>query len=681
MRHLVLTLALPALAPAAAFAEPGAEGIDEVVVTAMRRPVRADSLAFSIGTVAADDVEARKLLTDAIDAVAGVALQQTTPGQGAAIVRGQRGSAVLHLVDGFRLNNAIFRSAPTQYLALIPTGSVERVEVLKGTPASLYGSDAIGGVVQVISKRPRFDADDTKLRGELRAAADTAESMLRLGATLDAGNSRLFSSFSADWLDVGNRTVGGGTTFAPTGYESRSGRALLGWHPDGATTWSIDVQHLEQPETPRIDELVAGFGQTEPSSSEFAFKPNRRSFLLARYENTAGPFDATWTVNAGWQRIDDDRVSRDYQAPTRVIEQNRSDLLGISASVGHIDASKSWVAGIEYYDDTVSSARQNQDIVSGAVTDVQARFPDDSSVRQLGAYANSTWSLNETHSISGGLRVSFVTTGIAQTPLTPAASLDNNDVSGDVGWAMNLSSEWHITANAGFGFRAPNVFDVGALGDRPGNRFNIPNTSLESEHVLQGEVGVRYDGNAGTFSAAFFVADYRDRIVSVDTGALTPGGRDITQSVNAASSDLYGFETGFSAALSERWSLSGDLAYVHGSQRIDGGDAEPADRIPPLQGSLRIEFQPGSDLRVSAWLRFADRQNRLSARDVRDPRINPAGTPGWSALGMRGTWHPGPDWELSATLENLLDTGYRLHGSGIDATGRNLVFAIRRSWR
>lgn len=680
MRRLVIILALPALAPAAAVADDGAERIDEVVVTAMRRPVRADRLAFSIETVDGSDVSTQKLVTDAIGDAVGAALQQTTPGQGAAIVRGQRGSSVLHLVDGFRLNNAIFRSAPTQYLALVPAGSVERIEVLKGTPASLYGSDAVGGVVQVITRRPQFEDESTTLRGEVRGAADTAESMLRLGATLDAGNSRFFSSLSADWLDVGNRTVGGGMTIAPTAYESYSGRALLGWRTGGATTWSIDLQHLEQPETPRIDELVPGFGQAQPSSSEFLFKPNRRSFVHVRYENTAGPFDATWTVDAGWQRIDDDRVSRDFQAPTRVIDQNRSDLFGISASVGHIDSNKSWVVGIEYYDDTVSSARQNQDVAGETITTVQSRFPDDSSVQQLGAYANSTWSLNDIHSLSGGVRVSFITTDISPTSVTPAASLDNSDVSGDLGWAMNLGRDWQLTANLGFGFRAPNVFDVGTLGNRPGNRFNIPSAALESEHVLQGEVGVRYRADDTSFSTVVFVADYRDRIVSVNTGAVTPSGRDVTQSVNAASSDLYGFESGFTRLLAEHWFMSVDIAYVRGEQHVDGGSVEPADRIPPLQGSLRVDYEPRPNLEFSAWLRFADRQNRLSGRDIRDPRINPAGTPGWSALGARVNWQPGSHWELSATLENLLDTGYRPHGSGIDATGRNLIVAARRLW-
>ena len=338
------------------------------------------------------------------------------------------------------------------------------------------------------------------------------------------------------------------------------------------------------------------------------------------------------------------------------------------------------MVGIEFYDDTVSSARQNEDVGSGAISSVQSRFPDGSSVRQFGVYANSTWTMNEIHALSGGLRVSFVTTDIAPTSLTPAASLDNNDVSGDLGWAINLNRAWQITANVGFGFRAPNVFDVGTLGNRPGNRFNIPSANLESEHVVQGELGARYRGDAASFSTVVFVADFKDRIVSTNTGATTPGGRDVTQSANAASANLYGFEAAFSASLADHVVLTGDVAYVRGEQRTVGSTAEPADRIPPLQGSLRIEYEARPDLLIAAWLRYADRQNRLSARDVGDPRINPAGTPGWSALGARVGWQPGPNWELSATLENLLDTGYRLHGSGIDATGRNFVVSVRRIW-
>ena len=135
----------------------GAE-IEEIQVTATRRPMRTSEVSASLSIVGNDELVAAKLLTDVLAMQPGVFLQQTTPGQGAAIVRGLKGSEVLHLVDGMRLNNAIFRNAPTQYMALVAPGTLERIEVVRGAPASLYGSDAVGGVVQAISRIPSFES-------------------------------------------------------------------------------------------------------------------------------------------------------------------------------------------------------------------------------------------------------------------------------------------------------------------------------------------------------------------------------------------------------------------------------------------------------------------------------------------------------------------------------------------
>ena len=164
------------------------DALEEVLVTATRRTVSSADISSGLTLVDGAVVRDEKLLTDALADNVGVFLQQTTPGQGAAIIRGLRGSSILHLVDGMRLNNAIFRSAPTQYFALVPTGAVERIEVLRGTPASLYGSDAVGGVVQVVTRVPQFDSSQTQIGGEVYAAYDSAELGRILRGTIDAGN-------------------------------------------------------------------------------------------------------------------------------------------------------------------------------------------------------------------------------------------------------------------------------------------------------------------------------------------------------------------------------------------------------------------------------------------------------------------------------------------------------------
>ena len=100
------------------------EGIDEIQVTATRRPTATENVSAALTVVSKQKIESSKLTTDALMMEPGIFLQQTTPGQGAAIIRGLKGSEVLHLVDGFRLNNAIFRNGPTQYLALVAPGGV-----------------------------------------------------------------------------------------------------------------------------------------------------------------------------------------------------------------------------------------------------------------------------------------------------------------------------------------------------------------------------------------------------------------------------------------------------------------------------------------------------------------------------------------------------------------------------
>ena len=672
---------IPALLGALIFADAFAEQdeIDEVLVMATRRTVSAQEIASGLTLVSGDSVQQYKLVTDALDATVGVFLQQTTPGQGAAIIRGLKGSSILHLVDGIRLNNAIFRSAPTQYFALVPSSAVERIEVLRGTPASLYGSDAVGGVVQLITRVPEFDGVGTEVRGEVFAAYDSAELGKTLRGTIDAGTRKLVTSFSVETMQTGNRRIGNGDRIGPSDYESNALRWMLGGYPDEERSWLFDIHYLEQPETPRIDELVSGFGQTEPSSSEFLFAPNRRVFVHGKYSRARGALGLDWNIDLAWQRIDDDRITRDFGATERRREENRSDLYGLTISGSRVTDSGSWIVGADAYLDEVSSRRSEESLVDGQVTALTPRFPDGSEIERLAVFINGEHAVATRHQLSGGLRISHEDVSMPQTAVSPAASIDVTDASGDIGWIFNVTDAWQLVANAGFGFRAPNIFDLGTLGSRPGNRFNIPNADLDSERVAQFDAGVRRRTARSQVELMVYALNYDDRITSVLTGAVTPEGRDVVQSVNAADSTIHGVEAGADFEVTDNVTASAVLNYTWGEQRVTGSPAEPADRIPPLSGRLNIAYDPGGDFRIGGWLRFAGEQDRLSARDVRDVRIDPTGTSGWAILGARASWDY-RDWQFTLGLDNLLDKSYRAHGSGLDAPGRNLIVSVRRTW-
>lgn len=654
--------------------------IDEVVVTATRRPVSIDDISSAVSVISRDEVLDAKLVTDALASQIGVYLQQTTPGQGAAIIRGLKGSAILHLVDGTPLSNAIFRSAPTPYLALVPTTAVERIEVIRGTPASLYGSQAVGGVVQVVSRVPRFESTETQYRRDITVSFDSAELQQTAKATIDVGNSQLAASLSAEYLSTGNRRIGGGMRIAPSAYASKAARILINATPNEDQSWLFDLHMLEQASTPRVDELVPGFGQSEPSSSEFFFEPSQRIFAHARHTRDDGLLGFDWRVDAAWQRIVDDRLTRDFEAPVRVLEANSSDLLTLSLNVSGEYDTLSWVAGADLQADDVSSSRSVKDISTLDTLVAPSRFPDGASVDQVALFANLDWQPTNRNSINGGLRFTDVQIDVPDTFATDAASLDVRRFSGDIGWLYDINDNWKLLANTGIGFRAPNVFDLGTLGNRPGNRFNIPNTGLDEEHIVHMDFGFRRQTERSRFELMIYALDFTDRILSVPTGDITAEGRDIVQSVNAANSRVHGAEAGFEYELSDRIALHGIFNYTWGEQRIGQSPAEAGDRIPPLSGFIGMRFDSQRDWTIAGQLSTASKQDRLSARDRRDIRIDPAGTPGWVIANATAEWTANDIWRITLSADNLLDHRYRVHGSGIDAPGRNFAVTFRAIW-
>jgi outer membrane receptor for ferrienterochelin and colicin len=661
-----------------ALAQETEETIDEIQVTATRRAVAKKNVSAALTSISDEEIRATKVVTDALAAHPGVFLQQTTPGQGAAIIRGLKGSEVLHLVDGLRLNNAIFRNAPTQYLALVAPGTVDRIEVVRGASASLYGSDAVGGVVQLLSRVPSFDESGT--RGDVYLAYDTADLGKVIRGSFDVGNERLAGLVSGEYLQTGNRRIGGGQRVAPTGYESKGARIAVSATPDEEQSWLFDLQYASQPATPRIDELVPGFGQTEPSSSEFLFSPNDRLFAHLRHTRANWLWSADWSFDAGWQRIDDDRITRDYESQFRRREKNSSDLFGITASAANDTESGSWIVGAELYHDRVHSQRSEEDINTAQVVEIQARFPDDSSVDQAAIFANLLHGLSQRNTFSAGLRFSAVDVDLPQTSVSAAASIDQNDISADIGWIFDVDSQNQVVANLGYGFRAPNVFDLGTLGDRPGNRFNIPNPDLESERIYQLDVGYRHYAAHWDFNVMLFALHYTDRITSVLTGAVTPTGRDVVQSRNVESADIHGIEAAAHFVLSASTTADLVVNYTRGEQEEADSQEVPADRIPPLNGRLSLRHVVSDSFAVEPYLLFAGGQDRLSPRDVRDVRINPDGTAGWLTVNLAAIWQPADDWQIVASLENIFDKRYRVHGSGIDSAGTNLILSLHKLW-
>lgn len=652
--------------------------LDRVQVTAARRPESAFDVAAGVTVVDSSDVTARAPATvaDYLRGQVGAFVQSTTPGQAIPIIRGLKGSEVLHLVDGFRLNTAFFRNSPNQYFALVDAQNVDRVEVVRGPSSTLYGSDAMGGVVQVVTPEQRFDGA-WDARGHFRTQFGSGD-LSRL-ARVDgaAGRKDLSISGGVTWQEVGERRTGDGSRLPYTDFRAWAADTKLLWSPAPDHELMFNAQYLKQPRTPRFDELVPGFHQTTANSDEFFFEPNDRLFGHARWRWQAmlGAFD-TAELHLGWQEINDDRRTRDAGSKNRDLESNRDRLLGLTGNFNKQLGAHALVYGFEAYWDKVNSHRERHNIGNGQVTARAPRFPDGSTMDSFALYLNDSIELAPRWQLDLGARYSrfdieLPANGGIGTKLEP------DDLTGNLALTFKATDSLHFVSNLGRGFRAPNIFDLGVFGDRPGGRFALPNSDLKPETVVTWDVGLKFDQPGFQAEAFLWRSNYKDKITSVDIGKDEQG-RILVQNRNVTELKLWGAEVGGRWTPDQALSVYGALNLTRGREQYVGEQYD-ADRIPPLNGRLGVEWRFAPAWTFDAWALYAARQDRLSPRDLEDPRVNPAGTAGWNTWNARLGWEFAPAATLSLRLENLADRRYREHGSGTDEVGRSAVATL--DWR
>lgn len=669
--------------------KPDADGYENVVqehvqVTATRTHQRDIDIAAAVTVIDEDRLlkQAPGVLAEILRAQPGIFFQQTTPGQGIPIIRGLKGSQVLHMVDGMRLNNAFFRNAPNQYLGLVDSFAIRRIEVVRGSQGSLYGADAMGGVLNILTQEPRYTHTDWQQENRLYGSYNSVDDGWVLNVRTQGGRQGWGFAGGVSYQDHSSRKSGSGERLSPSAYTSKAADLKFIVDSSDRSSLMLSAQVMEQPSTPRYDELVAGYAQQEASSEQFLFAPNRRSFIHARFrlEGRSAFFDQ-FEVHVARQVITDDRLTQEFGSPVIVTENNSSTLDGLTLQFNSfLSSGMPVIWGAEYYTDVVDSRRFTQLESAVVQSSVSSRFPDGSSMDSAAVYFSGEW-LNTAHfNLNAGLRYSWFEISLPANENQAGVVLRPADLTGDIHAVYALNPGLKLVANFGRGFRPPNIFDLATLGPRPGNRFNVANTDLKPETVWSYDLGFKAESDQLELEVFAFYLDYSDKITSVFTAKVTVDGRDIVRSENRNKVVIYGLEAG------GYWRFKGDLKvfavinYTRGEEQDELGAAFPADRIPPLNGKLGLEYFFQGNWRIEPYLLFASHQDRLSPRDVKDPRINPVGTAGWGTLNLLLDWQATASLQLGLRLENLTDKSYREHASGIDAAGRNVGIWVNYSF-
>jgi len=422
----------------------------------------------------------------------GVLTQETTPGQGSPILRGQGAQTVLYLLDGIRFNNSIYRSGNVQYLGWLPAAGVDSVEVFLGPAGTQYGSDALGGAINVMSALlPAWSEQKWSWGGEWGTFFKSAD--LGTGSSLKAyvagrnivfvltgsyaryqelraGQGQDSHSSLSRFLGFTSEQVRAtlGSRLPDTDYAQSGGSAKLGVRLRSDQFLTLSWLQSEQYGVRRYDRLLGGEGHLRSD-----LLPQRLGFGYVRYQKLGTGrlrnLEATFSLN----RQVDGQLAQTRETSWLGNEVNRVTALGYllstswAASHGH-----TLTAGMELYDEYIFGKRIETS-GSGAARAARPRFPHGTRYQSLGIYAVDDWdAIPKKLLVESGLRFSYFryksradkNVFVDGVPTVPDAVETFTDLTFNAGLSYAILPSLVAFGRVARGFRAPTVFDLGELG-------------------------------------------------------------------------------------------------------------------------------------------------------------------------------------------------------------------------
>lgn len=679
--------------------------LDPLIVTASRTEQTLSETPYSSSLIDQETLRENAIRTvpDALALTPGVLVQKTAHGHGSPFIRGFTGRQNLLLIDGIRLNNSTLRSGPVQYWNTVDALSIDHLELIRSQGSVAYGSDAVGGTLNLFSKSSDFHS---KPEGAAYTNGSTSYEFRSNGQGSHIGRLELESGIGGKfgvWLglsakdfgDIEDSSVGRmhGTGYPEEALDFRLDAALT---PDSTLTFAH--QSFNQDNISRWHRTLANPGwehgnhSAAPGSWTANTYDQERSLTYLRYAGENPESSAAidhWSATLSYQTATDSEFQNRNPASNSIRHSN-IDLqtigfdLTLESSIGH----GSLVYGLDYYHDSVDSSGSRNNSAGTAYRELLP-IADDSDYDLFGIFAQYTWKPIEPLEITTGLRHTraSATLGRFYDPsgnLQTDESADWDSTVGSLRANYEINPDWNLYGGLSQAFRAPNLDDLSGNLTAKAGSTSLGSTDVDPEKFLTAEIGVRHMDERVSFSFGLFHTWIDDLISTVPV----TDGSSTTITTNAASGYIYGVELDAAWRFHPQWTLSGFAAWQEGRNEIPeflGGPAneKPMTRQLPLTGSLSLRWSHPSDkFWVESRLTAAASEDRITARDqaADNQRIPTNGTPGYLVAEIHAGWRVNENLALSCCIENLTDQDYRHHGSGQNEPGWNGIIAAKLSW-
>ena len=697
--------------------------LDEVVVSVNRWEQSKAEIPHTIKSIQVEDILHFNPQTtaDLLGTKGGVFIQKSQMGGGSPMIRGFAANRVLIVVDGIRMNNAIYRSGNLHNVISLDVNNLESTEIIFGPGSVIYGSDALGGVMSFNTLKPKLSTSNSiEHSGKVFSRFSSANLEKTVNATYNFGSKKwaaLFSSTYTDFDDLRMGSNGPEYYLRPeyisnekytgadkiiqnkndkvqkySGYNQLNLLGKIRYRPNENIDIFISAHHSQTGDIPRYDRLIQ-YKNDELVYADWYYGPQKWTMFSGQfqYKNEHILFDKV-SLLTGYQNYTESRNDRKRNNDYLRQREENLNIFSINLDFGkEFDKNAELFYGIESNINRVNSTGVSKNLLLNETKEIAPRYPDGSSYKSVAGYYSFKYSLSKRFIFQMGSRFSYTHLLGKFDPQFynfPFEGFDmkNSAFNGNLGVVWHPTKNWQINIHSSTGFRSPNIDDVAKVFDSEPGNVVVPNPDLKPEYARNIELNIirSYTSKARIEITGFYTW-LKDAMVRRD---YTLNGQDsilydgtmskVEALVNAESAVIYGANFTFEYIITNALRTRNDLTITKGKD----SDELPVRHVPPIFGSSHLIYE-NQKIYIDLYVDYSGKisYENLAPSEHDKPHIylpdkngNPY-SPGWATVNLKSNYKLNRKITFGGGIENIFDRRYRTYSSGIISPGINFVFS------
>lgn len=667
---------------------------------------------------------------DVLETSGYVFIQKSQLAGGSPNLRGFATNRVMIVVDGIRMNNAIFRSGNLQNVISIDASSIESTEILFGPGAVMYGSDAIGGVMDFHTLKPKTTQDSSgkaSITGSAfgRYSSANTEKTGHLDFNIGLKKFAFLTSVTySDYDDLRTGTYGNNYFLRPSYVETIDGKDSMFVNNDstlqvgsGFSQLNLMQKILFQPNknfeieyafhysatsnAPRYDRLYLDANANGVlDNAEWYYGPqkwmmNRLGIISTKKTKVYDQFRVTLAM----QNYEESRNDRRFNNKKLRNQTETVDAYSLNVDLDKkLNEKATLFYGLEGVYNLVGSKANRIHIETLVEEPTNTRYPDGSTWQAYGAYLNLKYKLNPKWIANVGARYTqYMITADFDTTLFPFpfmhAENSNGALNGSFGIVFNPNTTWQLYLNASTGFRAPNIDDMGKVFDSQPGTVVVANANLKPEYAYNAEIGtVKTLGRFVKIDVAGYYTLLKDAMARAtfqyngQDSIMYDGQMSQVMAIqNITQAYVYGIQGGVEISFGKGIGLKSTISYQKGEEQSeDSLIYYPKPHVAPLFGSTHLTYL-AKKIRLDLYAMYNSKMDYkdlpLVDRTDNAPFAKDANglpfVPGWYTLNFKAGYYVNKFVSVNAGIENITDQLYRPYSSGISSPGRNFILSLK----